>query len=131
MPRLPTRRRCVTTRHGPARLPIAPLLALAASRSELARRCGRARRTVQRWTATGLTLERAEDVASRLNRHPAEIWVEYEDAVAIDSAWRESRVDERNAARRRRRAMGSEQSVGRGSPVDCPGKADENVEVVG
>lgn len=125
VPRLPTPG--VITRHGPTRLPLAPLLAFVSSRSDLARRVGRSRRTVLRWSHAGLTLDRVEDVASMLERHPSEIWDGYEEAVAADLAWREGSAARHREARRRRLATGSGQLAGRGSPAGCPGKADELV----
>ena len=57
---------------------------------------------------TDPALDRAEDAAGALGLHPAEVWPEYDEAVAADQAWREASVSRRNAARRRRRGSNRE-----------------------
>lgn len=61
-----------------ATLPLEPLWALIqpADQGALARRLGVARRTVVRWKANGVPLNRADAIAGSLGRHPSEIWGE-------------------------------------------------------
>lgn len=47
------------------------------STKALARRLGIDRRQIYRWRKAGLTITRAEWLADRLGRHPAELWDNY------------------------------------------------------
>lgn len=58
------------------RLPWGPLEAaeLPTSVTVLAARLGVDRAQVYRWRAYGVTVDQADELAARLNRHPAEVW---------------------------------------------------------
>lgn len=58
------------------RLPLAPVMELVAPIDDalLAERLGVTRRSVVRWRRDGLTPPRADEVATRLGRHPRDLW---------------------------------------------------------
>lgn len=56
------------------RFPVAPLVAAAGSAGALARAVGVSERTVARWQSTGVLWPVADRLATRIGRHPSEVW---------------------------------------------------------
>lgn len=61
-----------------ARVSLQPVIAFTHSdQSSLARRLGYGRRSIVRWAADGIPMDRADEVATRLGVHPCELWSDW------------------------------------------------------